>query len=189
MTGEEGINLKISDIVRSKLPYEQMALKAGLYYTHLAAQKMRLQAKASAIVQSMQGEYANTQRYINLYTGAEIAKNVWEDILRKLGGGNAPVMLNIFSINRSAKTAVIVYLSAWNESRGGEEEQVEYQDVGESVMQMISGVADPAKFTLLTLSVLSILIAGGMLGIVSLMSVRERQKEIGQCQEFCVNTL
>lgn len=111
--------MKISDIVRSKLPYEQMALKAGLYYTHSAAQKMRLQAKASAIVQSMQGEYANTQRYINLYTGAEIAKNVWEDILRKLGGGNAPVMLNIFSINRSAKTAVIVYLSAWNESRGG----------------------------------------------------------------------
>ncbi len=174
----EGVNLQISGIVRSKLPFAQMALKTGLYYTKDLTNTMRAQAVTSAIVQEMQQTYADTQKYINPYTGGEVTALVFEEILRQVGGGQNPVFLNIFPCDMQSKEEVLSYLAAWNQACG-EGEEVESQDIGQVLIQTINGVSEPAKSTLFALSLLSVLVAGGMSGIVALMSVRERQKEIG----------
>ncbi len=98
--------------------------------------------------------------------------------MRRAGGGENPVLMNIYPVDAQAKEKVLAYLNAWNDQHG-EEEQVDYRDIGKILLDLLDSVSTPAKFTLLALALASILVACITSGVVCLMSVRERRKEIG----------
>ncbi len=65
----EGVNLRISGIVKSSDSYVRTSLKTGVYYTKALTEAMQAQATGSQLVQEMKAEYAATQAYTNPFTG------------------------------------------------------------------------------------------------------------------------
>ena len=125
-------------------------------------------------------------------------ENQFETQIRSIGGiKDIPSKLSIYPKSFDEKYLVTDYLDRWNDDtiditlysnvegheevvlKGGEREEITYNDNLELIISLISTMIDIITIALLCFTSLSLVVSTVMIGIITYVSVIERVKEIG----------
>lgn len=123
------------------------------------------------------------QRIINTFmNGSEDA--TYEGNLAKLDYADreTPKSMSFYFINFEAKENFIKFLDDYNnnlKSQGNEKDVIKYTDVTGILMSSVKNIVDAVSYTLIAFVAISLVVSSIMIGVITLISVMERTKEIG----------
>ena len=200
----EGLNLKISGILRLKDGLSYGCLSAGLNLTENTVRAYIEGNKDSKIVQWMNSDeakytYNNTDLYLlpvateNLtsgYTLYEVLPGTSVYIaqtpdvaIQTLGGSDSVSRIAIYATDFDSKENILAYLDQWNADHDGSDEeraqQITYTDTVGLLMGMVQQILDIITYVLVAFTAISLVVSSVMIGIITYVSVVERVKEIG----------
>lgn len=199
----EGLNLKISGILRLKDGLSYGCLSAGLNLTENTVRAYIEGNKDSIIVQWMRDEakytYNDTDLYLlpvateNLtsgYTLYEVLPGTSVYIaqtpdvaIQTLGGSDSVSRIAIYAVDFDSKENILAYLDQWNADHDGSDEeraqQITYTDTVGMLMGMVQQILDIITYVLVAFTAISLVVSSVMIGIITYVSVVERVKEIG----------
>ena len=194
---DNGVNIKITAILRLKEGRNSGCLSNGLNITEKLVDKYIAKNKQSKIVNWM----LNPSNSIgppffpsNLYlcpssnlaylydmtlpnNGGNYALDITK-ALRQLGGLDTVSSIGIYTSDFEAKESLIDYLEAWNTSHT-QDEEVAYNDRLGMVMSMVETMLNAITYVLVAFTAISLVVSSVMIGIITYVSVVERTKEIG----------
>ena len=100
--------------------------------------------------------------------------------MRKLGhlDLNSPSSINIYASSFENKDVIINAISSYNETVG-EEQKISYTDYLGIMMSSITTIIDAISYVLIAFVSISLVVSSIMIGVITLISVQERTKEIG----------
>lgn len=104
--------------------------------------------------------------------------------LRSLGYADLdePFAINIFLTDFAAKERFIDFIETYNddkENSGNEEQVISYTDITGVLMSSVKTVIDSISYVLIAFVAISLIVSSIMIGVITLISVQERTKEIG----------
>lgn len=107
-----------------------------------------------------------------------------ESNLRSLGyvDFDDPSMISIYPLDFESKEQVIRILDEYNEdmkASGNEEKAVTYTDIVGAMMSSVTTIIDVISYVLIAFVAISLIVSSIMIGVITYISVLERQKEIG----------
>ncbi|MDE6273764.1 MAG: ABC transporter permease, partial [Clostridiales bacterium] len=205
---EQGVNLKISGILRLKEGLTYGCLKSGLnlteqtvndYIAHNMSSKIVEWTKNSSAFQFPTGAgsvtmylspaaqlddyYAPLSQYVAdnpaLVAFGGLRINMdTEPVVRILGGSNVINSVNIYATDFDGKDALLAYLDAWNDTHE-EADQITYTDTVGLLMSMMQTMLNTITYVLVAFTAISLVVSSVMIGIITYVSVVERVKEIG----------
>ncbi len=108
----------------------------------------------------------------------------YADNLKKLGYAdpNDPSSISIYPLGFEEKTAILNLLDGYNErmlSSGQEEKKIVYSDMVGLLMSSVTNIIDIISKILIAFVAISLVVSSIMIGVITYISVLERQKEIG----------
>ena len=196
----EGINIKVSGILRLKKGMTYGCLSSGLnlpeqiYEEYIQANMQSkivqwMQDPSNALTIPYEGQmmtlYRSPAAHLNgYYTAYEVmGTNVFvnytqESVLRRLGGDDTVNAIYFYPRDFDAKDDMLAYLDAWNDAHE-EAEQVTYSDRVGLLMRMVQTILDVITYVLVAFTAISLVVSSVMIGIITYVSVVERVKEIG----------
>lgn len=200
----EGLNLKISGILRLKDGLSYGCLSAGLNLTENTVKAYIAGNINSQIVQWMNSEdakysYNGTDLYLlpvateNLTSGYTLYEvlpgtSVYiaqtpDSAIKTLGGSNDVSRIAIYATDFDSKENILAYLDQWNTDHDGSEEdralQITYTDTVGLLMGMVQQILGIITYVLVAFTAISLVVSSVMIGIITYVSVVERVKEIG----------
>ncbi len=167
-------------------------------FNELATQMMTEQIKIS-YAQQVEGQMSgmsNTQlgyaldAEINNYTTEDCAKyydeiivfseNTYEENLLAMGYVNlqSPATINIFAASFERKDTITAAIDDYN-STVDELKQIKYTDYLGIMMSSITTIINAITYVLIAFVAISLIVSSIMIGVITLISVQERTKEIG----------
>lgn len=107
-----------------------------------------------------------------------------ESNLRSLGyvDFDDPSMISIYPLDFESKEQVSRILDEYNEdmkASGNEEKAVTYTDIVGAMMSSVTTIIDVISYVLIAFVAISLIVSSIMIGVITYISVLERQKEIG----------
>lgn len=110
----------------------------------------------------------------------EFSETTYEDNLRKLGHVdiNVPSRINIYASSFENKETIENAIVEYNNDKE-ELEQIKYTDYVGIMMSSITTIIDAITYVLLAFVAISLIVSSIMIGVITLISVQERTKEIG----------
>ena len=201
--GYDGINIKITCIVRLNEDYSYGCLSPGLNITEKTGQTYIRGNLNSAIVNWMKSDeaklsYGGTDIYLmpvateNMtgnYTLYEImGQSVYvaqtpDDAIKTLGGSDIVSRIAIYANDFDNKELVLNYLDQWNTDHDDSDEarsmQITYTDTVGMLMSIMQTMIDIITYVLVAFTAISLIVSSVMIGIITYVSVVERVKEIG----------
>ena len=93
-----------------------------------------------------------------------------------------PTMISIYMIDFAGKEEFISFLDAYNdqmEAEGKEDQVISYTDLTGIMMSSMRTIIDSVSYVLIAFVAVSLVVSSIMIGIITLISVQERTKEIG----------
>ena len=104
--------------------------------------------------------------------------------LRSLGYSDIdnPKSVSVYLTDFAAKEDFIKFIDEYNsdaESSGNEELVISYTDITGILMSSIKTVIDSISYVLIAFVAISLIVSSIMIGVITLISVQERTKEIG----------
>lgn len=107
-----------------------------------------------------------------------------ESNLRSLGyvDFDDPSMISIYPLDFESKEQVSRILDEYNEdmkASGNEEKAVTYTDIVGAMMFSVTTIIDVISYVLIAFVAISLIVSSIMIGVITYISVLERQKEIG----------
>ena len=158
---EEGCRAVIYGIVRDALPDDD-AIMTALLYTELADTVPD----------------AEIAKYYDRLT--EFSETNYEDNLIAVGylDLNAPSAINIFASSFENKDVIASIIDNYNNSVG-EEQRISYTDLVGMLMSSVTIIINAIKYVLIAFVSISLIVSSIMIGVITLISVQERTKEIG----------
>ncbi len=200
----EGVEVKVSGILRLKEGMTYGCLNSGLYLTESLVTDYIAHNLQSEIVRWMNdksnllmGQYhISPSEHLNEYyfeykiLGNTYFVNATNDTaLRRIGGNDMPNSISLYLRDFESKNSVIDYLDAWNTkcvdggSYGGvqlsEADKITYTDTVGLLMGMVQTMLDVITYVLVAFTAISLIVSSVMIGIITYVSVVERVKEIG----------
>ncbi len=200
----EGVQVKVSGILRLKEGMTYGCLSSGLYLTESLVTDYIAHNMQSAIVQWMNnesnlllGQYhvSPAERLNDYYFETSVGGKTYyvnatnDTALRTVGGNDMPNSVSLYLRDFDSKNAVTEYLDAWNskceqdESYGGatlsKADKVVYTDTVGLLMGMVQTMLDVITYVLVAFTAISLIVSSVMIGIITYVSVVERVKEIG----------
>jgi len=133
---------------------------------------------------------SNLDSEINGYTDAEFVKyydnvtkfsdSTYEDNLIKFGYAekDSPASISIYASSFENKDVIISAIKTYN-SGVSEEKQIKYTDYMGLMMSSITTIIDAITYVLIAFVAISLVVSSIMIGVITLISVQERTKEIG----------
>ena len=106
----------------------------------------------------------------------------YERNLRKLGYVDleTPSVINIYASSFDAKDVIAEEIVRYNnEVAADESEQIHYTDFVALVMSAVTTIIDAITYVLVAFVSISLIVSSIMIGVITLISVQERTKEIG----------
>jgi putative ABC transport system permease protein len=91
---------------------------------------------------------------------------------------NSPATVNLYASSFENKDTVEAVIARYNESRE-ELQQVHYTDYVGIMMSSITTIIDAITYILIAFVAISLVVSSIMIGVITLISVQERTKEIG----------
>ena len=201
--GDDGINIKITCILRLNEDYSYGCLSPGLNITEKTGQAYIRGNLNSAIVNWMKSDeaklsYGGTDIYLmpvateNMtgnYTLYEImGQSVYvaqtpDDAIKTLGGSDSVSRIAIYANDFDNKELVLNYLDQWNTDHDYSDEarsmQITYTDTVGMLMSIMQTMIDIITYVLVAFTAISLVVSSVMIGIITYVSVVERVKEIG----------
>ena len=201
--GDDGINIKITCILRLNEDYSYGCLSPGLNITEKTGQAYIRGNLNSAIVNWMKSNeaklsYGGTDIYLmpvateNMtgnYTLYEImGQSVYvaqtpDDAIKTLGGSDSVSRIAIYANDFDNKELVLNYLDQWNTDHDDSDEarsmQITYTDTVGMLMSIMQTMIDIITYVLVAFTAISLVVSSVMIGIITYVSVVERVKEIG----------
>ena len=201
--GDDGINIKITCILRLNEDYSYGCLSPGLNITEKTVQTYIRGNLNSAIVNWMKSDeaklsYGGTDIYLmpvateNMtgnYTLYEImGRSVYvaqtpDDAIKTLGGSDSVSRIAIYANDFDNKELVLNYLDQWNTDHDDSDEarsmQITYTDTVGMLMSIMQTMIDIITYVLVAFTAISLVVSSVMIGIITYVSVVERVKEIG----------
>ncbi|MCH5160020.1 MAG: ABC transporter ATP-binding protein/permease [Clostridiales bacterium] len=129
--------------------------------------------------------------YIDVKNDAQLAKlydttkndesdSTYERNLLKLGyvDLDTPSVINIYASSFDAKDVIAAEIARYNESVE-EEQQIRYTDFVALIMSAVTTIIDAVTYVLIAFVSISLVVSSIMIGVITLISVQERTKEIG----------
>ena len=158
---EEGCRAAIYGIVQNALPDDD-AVMTALLYTELADTVPD----------------AEIAKYYDRLT--EFSETNYEDNLIAVGylDLNAPSAINIFASSFENKDVIASIIDNYNNSVG-EEQRISYTDLVGMLMSSVTIIINAIKYVLIAFVSISLIVSSIMIGVITLISVQERTKEIG----------
>ena len=154
------------------LPTEQLA---AVLDTVLAGDEMALSYMNLAPFAPWQYNYL----YEN-YMPPVLSDATYEDNLDLLGYVDleSPATISIYASTFSDKDQIADLIAAYNDSVA-EEDQIEYTDYVALLMSSITAIISGISYLLIAFVSISLVVSSIMIGVITLISVQERTKEIG----------
>ena len=200
----EGLNLKISGILRLKDGLSYGCLSSGLNLTENTVKAYIAGNINSQIVQWMKSDDAKfisggatvylmpvlTENISAGYTLYEIATGISiyiaqtpDTAIQTLGGSDDVSRISIYAKDFDSKENILAYLDQWNTDHDDTEEnralQITYTDTVGLLMGMVQQILDIITYVLVAFTAISLVVSSVMIGIITYVSVVERVKEIG----------
>ncbi len=174
---------------------EQMELETltELYQGTVMAQEY---AKAAAIAQQQlgalpQAELAQRlQNEMTTYTAQqaasyydqvlEFSESTYEENLEKLGYVQLddPATINLYASSFENKEVIEGFIAEYNEA-AEELKQIRYTDYMTLALSGVTSIIDAITYVLIAFVAISLVVSSIMIGVITLISVQERTKEIG----------
>lgn len=93
-----------------------------------------------------------------------------------------PTAINLYAANFEDKEAITAAIDAYNDEKtaAGEDEQViQYTDYVGMLMSSVTDIVNMVSYVLIAFVGISLVVSSIMIGVITLISVQERTKEIG----------
>ena len=121
------------------------------------------------------------ERLVELYDGVlEFSESTYEDNLKKLGyvDLDTPATVNLYAATFEDKDVIEDIIADYN--KGKEEmEKITYTDYVGLMMSSITTIINAITYVLIAFVAVSLIVSSIMIGVITLISVQERTKEIG----------
>ena len=135
--------------------------------------------KADALKSEMQG-YAASQ-FVDYYDNVlAFSETSYEENLTTLGNLDleSPSTINIYASSFENKDTIEAAIAEYNKGKP-ELEQIVYTDYVGLMMSSITTIIDAITYVLIAFVAISLIVSSIMIGVITLISVQERTKEIG----------
>lgn len=109
-----------------------------------------------------------------------VSKASYEENLKKLGciDMDSPASVNLYASSFANKDVITAAIAEYNRSVP-ELEQIQYADIVGIMMSSITTIIDAITYVLIAFVSVSLIVSSIMIGVITLISVQERTKEIG----------
>ena len=121
------------------------------------------------------------QEYATYYdTLTEFSSSTYDANLRKLGYADKdkPFAISIYATSFENKDVIVAAIDKYNEGVD-EINQIKYTDFMGLMMSSITTIIDAITYVLIAFVAISLIVSSIMIGVITLISVQERTKEIG----------
>ena len=108
------------------------------------------------------------------------SESSYEENLALLGylDYDSPSTINIYATSFENKDVIAAEIEAYNK-RVAEEQQIKYTDYMGLIMSSVTSIIDAVTYVLIAFVAISLVVSSIMIGVITLISVQERTKEIG----------
>ena len=110
----------------------------------------------------------------------EFSESTYEDNLLKLGYLDlaSPASVNLYASTFESKDIIEEAIAAYNEGKD-ELSQIQYTDYVGLMMSSVTAIINAITYVLIAFVAVSLIVSSIMIGVITLISVQERTKEIG----------
>lgn len=117
----------------------------------------------------------------NYYDNAmDFSESTYEDNLKLLGyiDIDSPSTINLYTSSFANKDLMISAIADYNKLMGKDKE-IKYNDLVGTLMSSVTQIVDAVTYVLIAFVSISLIVSSIMIGVITLISVQERTKEIG----------
>ena len=110
----------------------------------------------------------------------QFSEDSYDEVLVKLGclDVDAPSSINIYATSFENKDVILSEIEKYN-SQVDEEKKISYTDYIGLLMSSVTTIIDAITYVLIAFVSISLIVSSIMIGVITLISVQERTKEIG----------
>ena len=115
-----------------------------------------------------------------LYSMAPQIDATYESVLDELDDAEEakPASINFYAVDFESKDKIEEFITAYNDS-AEEADKLKYADVMGMLMSSVTTIIDAITYVLIAFVSISLIVSSIMIGVITLISVQERTKEIG----------
>ena len=168
---------EMTDMIRKSL-IEQLSAK----YSQAAEAQLAAfddSARAALFDESV-GSYSDEQCAEYFDTALEFSEQSHDEVLETLGyiDRSVPKTINIYTDSFENKDAITDAISDYNDAVD-ELRQIKYTDYVGIIMSSVTTIINAITYVLIAFVAISLIVSSIMIGVITLISVQERTKEIG----------
>ena len=168
---------EMTDMIRKSL-IEQLSAK----YSQAAEAQLAAfddSARAALFDESV-GSYSDEQCAEYFDTALEFSEQSHDEVLGTLGyiDRSVPKTINIYTDSFENKDAITDAISDYNDTVD-ELRQIKYTDYVGIIMSSVTTIINAITYVLIAFVAISLIVSSIMIGVITLISVQERTKEIG----------
>ena len=155
--------------------------------TNLEKQKvgllLKVQYSTQEIANKLETEMSSytLAEFVQYYdTLLEFAETSYEDNMKKFGclDLTTPTTINIYASSFENKDLIVAAIDSYNQGVD-DSKQIKYTDYMGIMMSSINTIIDAITYVLIAFVAISLVVSSIMIGVITLISVQERTKEIG----------
>jgi len=156
----------------------------GAIYGEMTAMMLELEVNEDIFVNLLATLKADDENFIQieetLYNMAPQIDATFESILDELDAIEAPcpASINFYAKDFESKEAIEKFIADYNDSVK-EADKIEYTDVVGIMMSSVTTIINAITYVLIAFVAISLIVSSIMIGVITLISVQERTKEIG----------
>jgi len=184
---DEELRKLLSDNLKKMIDPRQPATGAPLPDQSLSQLMMMLQgvhampqAQKLAMLQGTMQTLTDEQFVVCYKNVVKFSDSTYEQNLRKLSDVDLedPSTINLYASSFENKDAIEAFIAGYNDSVD-ELKQIHYTDYVGIMMSSITTILDAITYVLIAFVAISLVVSSIMIGVITLISVQERTKEIG----------
>ena len=124
--------------------------------------------------------YTDTQCASYYDNALDFASSTYEDNMKDFGYLDlaSPSKINLYTSTFENKDIIVAGIDEYNSSVG-EEKQIKYTDYMGLLMSSVTQIVNAVTYVLIAFVSISLIVSSIMIGVITLISVQERTKEIG----------
>ena len=170
---------ELKEMMRPGIEEQAKAMIAGQVEMALSQTLPTPEARAAALDASV-ATYSAEQCALYYDEITEFSKSTYEDNLKLIGSLDldAPAKINLYASSFENKDIIVAAIDSYNDS-ADESKKIAYTDFLGIMMSSITTIINAISYVLIAFVSISLIVSSIMIGVITLISVQERTKEIG----------
>jgi putative ABC transport system permease protein len=176
---------EIDDESLDKIAFGVLSAQVQIEYAVKKTQEVMMampteELRANALISAMQTyDERELAKYYDTVT--EFSSSTYEDNLKSFGYAevDSPHAINIYASSFENKDVIVSAIKDYNKLVDDETKEIKYTDYMGILMSSITTIIDAITYVLIAFVAISLIVSSIMIGVITLISVQERTKEIG----------